>query len=471
MKKTRRDFLKISAALAAGTLISSACSSLSKNENESRGKARNRASAAVINLAFVVLGRIGFTDLKSLLSVKNVRAVVLCDPDKRCLLRAKQFIEKLENERRGNDENRECAGTEIELFSDYRKVFGNAKSRIDAAVIATPDHSHFAVAMEAVAHKKHVFVEKPICQTVDQLFRLGNATKSAEIISQTGNQGAASHHIRTAKEWFEAGILGEITEIQAWTNRPLWPQGMKVPAAEDPIPENFDWDIWLGAEEMRPYSKAIAPFNWRGWTDFGTGALGDMAQHILNPAFFILDLDDPEEIEAETENGSDLAFPTASKITFVFPENRSRGKIKIVWRDGNFAPPNLPQKFAGTPFPSGNGASVFYGTKNAMFVGASGETISLLKDFDEIKRSPPPKTFPRPRGNIYRNWIEAIRAGTPAVSNFEYSIPQTKNILLGVIAQRLGRKLRWNADKNEFSGDPEATALLKKFPKRPNFLC
>ena len=160
---------------------------------------------------------------------------------------------------------------------------------------------------------------------------------------------------------YEAGILGEVREIHAWTNRPTWPQGMTEPAVADPCPTTLDWNVWLGASRERPYSKAIAPTNWRGWIEYGTGALGDMAQHILNPAYFIFDLGAPESVEAEAPTVTSLAFPIASKVTYHFPGNERRGPIKLVWYDGNRMPPRPEDLPANVPFPNGIGGSIIYG--------------------------------------------------------------------------------------------------------------
>lgn len=456
--QTRREFLKLG-ALAAGTLFLGGCRGFFGNDADAPADAaKTREDAGTVNLAFFGLGGMGMADLEALLHVKGVRAVAVCDPDSRRCARAKKIV-------------REAGMPEPEAFADYRTVFDRARERIDGAVVATPDHSHFAVAMEAVSRGKHVFVEKPLCRTIDQVRRLTLASREAGVVTQAGNQGAASQHVRLAREWYEAGILGEVREIHAWTNRPVWPQGMAEEPAADPCPAALDWNLWLGASRERPYSKAIAPFNWRGWTEFGTGALGDMAQHVLNPAYYIFGLGVPESIEAESVGGTPLAFPTSSKITYVFPGNASRGPLKIVWFDGSQVPPRPAGLPAGVAFPNGIGGSVFYGSANTMLLGASGETLRLLRDEAAVRANPPPRKYPRVRGNIYRNWIEGIRTGAPTVSGFDYAAPLTEIVLLGVIAQRLGRRLEWDAANGRFRGDAEADALLKAVPARPGFAC
>ena len=456
--QSRREFFKTGAVLAAGTLLAGGCANFADAPQAQKPRAGSGTpDSGTLNLAFFGLGGMGLADLEAFVHVKNVRVVALCDPDSRRLDRAKKAVV-------------ERGFPEPETFADYRAVFDSARERIDGAVVATPDHSHFAVAMEAVSRGKHVFVEKPICRTVDQLRRLADAAERAGVVTQAGNQGAASRHIRTAREWFEAGILGDVSEVHAWTNRPVWPQGMKTPAAADPCPPALDWNLWLGAALERPYSKAIAPFYWRGWTEYGTGALGDMAQHVLNPAFFMLGLSAPESIEAETLGGTDLAFPTASKITYNFPATRERGPVRVVWFDGEMRPPRPAGLSADFPFPHGIGGSVIYGTKNTMLLGSSGESLSLVKDYDAIRANPPPQKYARIRGNIYRNWVEAIFSGARPVSDFAYSAPLTEIVLLGVVAQRLGRRLEWDAARGRFRDDSEADALLRALPPRAGFL-
>lgn len=405
----RKDFIKISAVALAGTCFLPQL------------LAGVPANSKTIHLAIFGLGGMGLADMKAFATLPNVKIVALCDCDERAIKRALARLDSMG-----------VPAETIETFVDYRDVFTKCKTRIDAAVVATPDHSHFAVAMEAVKHKKHIFVEKPICKTIEQLRALTRAANDAQLITQAGNQGAVSNLIRVAKEWIDAGILGEITHVHAWTNRPVWPQGMRDEPEPEPCPEKLHWDIWLGDAKKRPYSKAIAPFNWRGWIDYGTGALGDMAQHVLNPAFFMLDLSVPVRIEAMMNGATEIAFPLGSKIIFTFATHAHKA-LPITWFDGDcvgkdFIVPDEAKNQIG--------GSIFYGTKNTLLVGSSGETIRLLKPFDKAELKRVRSRLPRIKGNIYRNWIDCLQGkNSQTVANFNAMQALTETVIMGAEAQ------------------------------------
>ncbi|MCR5184312.1 MAG: Gfo/Idh/MocA family oxidoreductase [Opitutales bacterium] len=405
----RKDFIRLTAAAFAGTCLAPSLLA-GGNGNDT------------VNLAVFGLGGMGLADMEAFATLPGVRIVALCDCDERAIKRARARLAT----------HRVPADT-VEGFVDYREVFTKCRSRIDAAVVATPDHSHFDVAMEAVRHRKHLFVEKPICKTIPQLRELTAAAAAAGLITQAGNQGAVSNLIRVAKEWIEAGVLGEITRVSAWTNRPIWPQGMQEEPAEDPCPPQLHWDLWLGNAAKRPYSKAIAPFNWRGWIDYGTGALGDMAQHVLNPAFFMLDLERPQDLIAETRGKSKIAFPQGSKIIFKF-KTKSGKPLDITWFDGNYIGNEFVVPAEGREL---IGGSIFHGTKNDLLVGSSGETIRLLRPYDKAQIKKIRSRLPRIKGNIYRNWTECLqgKSAFPPVANFNAMQALTETVLMGVNAQ------------------------------------
>jgi hypothetical protein len=311
-------------------------------------------------------------------------------------------------------------------------------------------------------------VQKPLCHTIDQVRRLSRLAVEKKVVTQMGNQGQSSSHIRKAKEWYEAGLLGDVNLVDAWSDRPIWPQGVASYRPTEKTPDSLNWDLWLGPVKERPYSPGIAPFSWRGYYEFGCGALGDMAIHLMNDAFYVLDLTAPTKIEVEVSGKSAVAYPNKSTVTYYFPGNDKRGPVKVVWRDGKLKP-NTPAGIKDLP---GNG-SLLHGKNFVLSLCGWGNTFEPLvskEKRDALNEKAPGIKYPRIKGGHYLNWVDAIRNGTKASSDFGYSGPFAEVILLGVIAQRLGRTLKWDAAKGAFEGDDEANALVKAEAARPGFL-
>jgi predicted dehydrogenase len=328
---------------------------------------------------------------------------------------------------------------------------------------------------------------------------VSKAAADAKVVSSMGNQGHSSNHIRMVKEWYEAGFFGEISTVEAWDG-----QYMRAPAAYQnpaPQPKEINWDLWLGPAKFRPYFPGVV-HAWRPFIEFGSGSLGDMAAHIMDPAYYILDLGTPEKIELlERKDFSDVGYAAHAKLVYHFPANGKRGPVKVIWRHGrNFRPKppeglhyeefeqrkndeNLPPDPRTDLHPSVGGSlgkkrddgltlngSLFYGEKLAFNMGQYGDFFYTAphEKFAELKAKEPPKKYPRYKGH-YRDWVGAIRNGTKAVSDFNYAGPLTEVIIMGNIALRLGRDLNWDAKKNEFVNDAEANALIKDPAPRAGF--
>ena len=254
-------------------------------------------------------------------------------------------------------------------FRDYRKMLDSLGGQIDAVTVSTPDHMHFPVAMAALSLGKHVFVEKPLAHTITEARTLARVAREKGVATQMGNQGHAGEGCRLLKEWVEAGVLGDVTEVHSWTDRPIWPQGVGVPdhtKMMPVVPASLDWDLWLGVASQREYDPAYLPFTWRGFWDFGTGAIGDMACHILDGAFFALDLAHPSRIEAVSARQTQGSAPLGAVVTYQFPARGSKVPLVLTWYDGGMQP-TLPAEFAEGQLLESNG-TLIVGSKRPPFL-------------------------------------------------------------------------------------------------------
>lgn len=362
---------------------------------------------------------------------------------------------------------------DVPKFKDYREMFAAMGDKIDGVVISTPDHMHFPIAMTAIALGKHVYCEKPLTHTIEEARLLTAAAKARGVITQMGNQGHSNEGTRLLKEWIEAGVLGEVQEIHSWTDRPIWPQGLKLPDHTEetpPIPETLDWDLWLGVAAARDYDRAYAPFRWRGWWDFGCGALGDMACHVMDAAYWSLDLGPPSSVNAIAANGTQHSCPVSSVVTYQFPGRGSRAPLKWMWYDGGLRP-SFPADFELDRKLGGNGSLVI-GSEASVITNTYNSSLRVYPEtrMREIVPKLPAKTLPRVQSdNHHAAWADAIRDGRQPASSFDYSGPFTETVLLGVIASRVRRHLDWNAADMSIPNLPEAEQYLRK-TYRPGFL-
>jgi len=303
------------------------------------------------------------------------------------------------------------------------------------------------------------------------------AARHAKVATQMGNWGHAKEDIRLVCEWIWDGAIGNVREVHAWTNRPggWWPYGIDRPAEEPPVPTGLDWDLWLGPAAHRPYHPAYLPFIWRGWWDFGSGALGDMGCHILDPVVWALRLGSPETVEASSAKLNTRATPfgaemaagkvhpetttAAAIVRWEFPARGDMPPVCLTWHDGGLMPPRPDELESGRKMGDNDGGVLFIGDKGKMMCGCYGSDPQLLPESAMKAYKQPPKTLPRSVGH-YKEWVRACKGGEEACSNFNYSGPLTEIVTLGIAAIRADRKLRWDADKMEFSNAPEANRFL-----------
>jgi predicted dehydrogenase len=355
---------------------------------------------------------------------------------------------------------------DVPRFKDFNEMLAKLGDTIDAVTVSTPDHTHFAIAMAAVKAGKHVYVEKPLCQTIDQTRQLLAATTKAGVKTQMGNQGHSSDTIRALKELVAAGLIGDVKSVDAWTDRPAgwWPQGMAAAPQPAEVPGHLAWDLWRNGRDL-PYSPEYLPFKWRGWTAWGCGALGDMACHILDPFFFAFDPGMPEWIQAEAEGGSNVAFPLKSTVTYHFPARPGRPAFDLVWRDGKGNLPNRPDALEhGREMGNKSGGTLIYAAKETVMTNSHAGMASIIPEARAIAVPAPEKSLPRIAGSHFSNWTDAIRGTVPeASSHFQYAAMLNELVLLGVIAQRIpGERLVYDASTATFKNNDRANHLVRE---------
>ncbi len=337
-------------------------------------------------------------------------------------------------------------------FTDYRKMLEEMKG-IDAVTVSTPDHNHAPASAMAMKLGKHCFCQKPLTHSIYEARRLGEIAKEMKLATMMGNQGTAMSGLREAAALLQAGVLGKVSEVHVWTNRPIWPQGGPRPKPA-PIPATLKWNEWLGGAPERPFANGYHPFSWRGWWDFGTGALGDMACHTLNMAFMGLNLRDPTSVVAETSGHNKDSYPKWSIIDFQFPALGNRDALSMRWYDGGKRP---PKELLEGRKASGSG-SLIIGEKGKLYSPDDyGARLFLLGDIEK-----PKVEFEKSPGH-FNEWIRAIKGGPAATSNFpDYAGPLSETVLLGNLAVWAdGKKIEWDSKKLVATNAPEVAHIVK----------
>lgn len=389
-------------------------------------------------------------------------------------------VEKLEGRLKSMGAVRQ-AFPDTPFYVDYREMLSDLGDKVDAVTVSTPDHHHFHASALAMRGGKHVYCQKPLTHGIWEAKKLAELAATTGVKTQMGNQAHAKDHMRRCVELIRAGAVGKVQEIHAWTNRPIWPQGFQSPPPSEPVPNGVNWEQWIGPAPWVDYSPRIAPFAWRGWWDYGTGALGDMACHIMDLGYWSMLPGAPQSVQAEQEGATDLSPPINSKITWQFgpgPNTDSDG-FRYFWYDGyvdaefdrdswqlrkNSNDYNHPSSevLDGKSFKSYG--SVVIGSEGKLFFNRSNANWELQRDtpFDS---DAVPTSIPRaPHENNYREWFAAVEGDIDqSESNFSLAGPMTETILLGVLAQRFPQSpLRWNGDEMKVEGRPELDRYLKR---------
>lgn len=418
----------------------------------------HKAPSDKLNIAGIGVGGKGYKNLKQM-ETENI--VALCDVDWKYANR-NSFRE----------------WPIAPKYKDFREMF-EKQNDIDAVMIATPDHTHALPALMAMRKGIHVFLQKPLTHTVYESRVLTETARKYEVATQMGNQGNSGEGIRQICEWIWAGKIGDITKVDAWTNRPIWPQGLERPKKEMRIPKTLDWDLFIGPAPIRPYNEIYHPWNWRGWWDFGTGALGDMACHILDPVFKALKLKYPESVQGTSSPINNQSAPNAEMVVYEFPSRDNLPKVamppvKVSWYDGGLMPPRPDELKDGQIMGDKSGGCIFHGTKGKLMCGTYGENPTLLPTSEMSYFEAPQKTIRRVTNGIKgheQDWIRACKESPKnrleASSNFDYAGPLNEMVVMGVLAvrlQSLKRKLIWDGPNMQFSniGSKDEIRVLMK---------
>ncbi len=355
----------------------------------------------------------------------------------------------------------------VKLYNDYRPMFAELLDEADAVICATADHMHTIICAEALAAGKHVYCEKPLTRTVYESRLLTKLAAKANVATQMGNQGASSEGLRLACEWIWNGEIGEVREVEAFTDRPIWPQGLERPIETPPVPDTLNWEAFLGVAPHRPYNPIYTPWNFRGWWDFGTGSLGDMACHILHSVFIGLDLKYPIRVQGSSTPLMSESCPNAQIVEYVFParENRPRvamPEVKVTWYDGGLMPKRPIDMPAGFNMNISGGCAIFYGSKDTLIVGCYANRPRLLSG----REPDAPKVMRRVELDHQRDWIRACREDASVrvktASDFSEAGPFNEMVAMGVCAirlQGLNQILDWDGENMKFTNIPDGAKV------------
>jgi predicted dehydrogenase len=435
---TRRAFL-------AATTTTAIFAATRVRANDAEVIPGKRSPNELLNIAGVGVGGQGLTDI---MNCRKENVVALCDVD---WDRAGEAFYKLPDAKR---------------YKDFRKMLEEMPD-IDAVTVSTPDFMHAQVAYMAMKLGKHVYVQKPLAHTPMEARLLTRTAKEMGVSTQMGNQGHSGSGARQFCEIFWSGAIGEVREAHAWTDRPggRWHRDPALLDSGQAVPDTMDWELWLGGGPRRPYSDIIHPQKWRVWWDYGCGALGDMACHIMDPSYWALKLGEApsftvEVVEAEGQN--EVQLPTGSVLKYSFPERGGLPPVDFYWHDGG----KKPARPAGVPdsekLGDNDGGSFLLGSQGALGTGTYGMTTKLLPEARMSGYTLPDETIPRVKGSHYRNWIESCKGGEASCSNFNYAGPFAEMVLVGNIALRTRSKLTYDFVNGTIADNPAASALLSK---------
>lgn len=446
----RRKFLKNSATVAGFTIVSS----------NVLGKTLGYvAPSDKLNIAGIGVGGMGRRNLSNM-NTENI--VALCDVDWKYAQKTFDDYPKAKK------------------FKDWREMFDKMGKSIDAVMVATPDHTHAVVSAHAMTLGKHCYTQKPLTHSVYESRLLTNLAKKHKVATQMGNQGNSFDWCRQIAEWIQSDAIGEVYEVHCWTDRPIWPQGLMKPKEGMPIPETLDWDLFIGPAENRPYNSVYTPWNWRGWWDFGTGALGDMACHIMDPIYWALDLKYPTKVNGSSTLSNLYSPPHAQMVQYTFPAREKKGQVnmpevKVYWYDGGLLPERPTELAPGQMMGDSNGGIIFVGKKGKIMTGCYGMNPTLLPVTEMNHFTQPTPWIPRvPGGNgdIWntnaheQDWIRAAKESSrnrkEASSNFGFSGPFNEMVVMGVLAVRLQglyRDLLWDGENMQFTNINDSDIL------------
>lgn len=405
-----------------------------------------QAPSDTLNIAGVGVGGMGKSNIDALAETENI--VALCDVDWEYAARTFE------------------AYPDARQFKDYRRMLDEMDGQIDGVVVATPDHTHAVVTIDAMQRGMGVYTQKPMTWSVYEARLLTRAAEQMDVATQMGNQGMSMDSARLINEYIEAGVIGTVEEVHVWTNRPIWPQGIDRPEMLYRLPEELDWDLFLGPAPEEPFAPAYHPWNWRGWVDYGTGALGDMGAHLLAHPVWALRLGPPETIETRSSAYNEHSWPLAAMTYYHFPAREGMPAVDLTWYDGGFMPPRPDELPEGEELNPGGGV-LYVGSEGKLIHETYGANPRLLPDALSQSTEQPEETYERVEGEVHEmNWARAIRGEAEPTSPFSMAGPLTETMLLGIVSLRAGnRKLRWDAQNMRVTNIEEANQYLRREPR------
>jgi len=421
---SRRDFIKSTAIATAGISII---------PRHVLGGPGFIAPSDKLVVAGIGVGGKGESDIANFAKSGKADIAFLCDVDDR---RAASSMKRF---------------PKAKYYKDWRELLDKEGKNIDAVSVSTPDHTHAVAAMAAMERGKHVYVQKPLTHDIYEARQLTKAAKKYKVVTQMGNQGSSGDGVRQLREWYDAGLIGDVNEVYVWTDRPVWPQGIPWPETAAEIPKELDWDLWLGTAPKKNYVNGLVPFNWRGWWDYGTGALGDMGCHLVEPPYRVLDLGYPKDVQCSVGSVYVDEFkrgyfpdscPPSSHVTMTFPKTaKTQGDVVMHWMDGGIQPTRPEELAPNETFGDGGNGALFIGSKGKMMCGTYGMNPQLLP-LSKTAQANVPQTIKRVPGGAdghYAQWVEAAIAGygnMEVSSPFEIAGPLTETLLIANLAIR-----------------------------------
>ena len=445
---SRRNFLKTTTAIGAAAIL----------PRHVLGIGGKSGANEKLNIAAIGVGGMGQSNIAACAATENI--VALCDVDAEGY--AAKTIAKY---------------PAAKVYKDFRIMFDERKD-IDAVIIATPDHSHAVIALAAIQRGLHVYVQKPMAHSVAEARVLTEAARQHKVMTQMGNQGHSGDGTRLICEWIWDGAIGPVREVHAWTNRPVWPQGIEVgrPKETPPVPATLDWDLWLGPAAVRPYHPTYHPGTWRAWCDFGSGSLGDLGCHVMDCAFWALKLKYPVSVEGcistywqglwEKTVPKNEQFPRSSIVRYKFPARGDMPPVKMTWWDGGMLPPRPELLENGRHMGDSDGGVLFVGDKGSLMCGCYGKSPRLIpevfmKEYKQPKRIL--DRIPGGEGGHELDWVRSCKDGKPASSNFDYSGPFAETVLMGNLAVRYpDRELLWDGENMKVTNDLDADSYVRR---------
>jgi len=420
------------------------------------------APSDMVNIGIIGTGGQGTVNIKALFQESDARIIAIADPSETTDVRRFYYgyvAGRLPTKKLITDTYQKQNRTDYKGCADYvdfREMLEKEKD-IDAVLVATPDHWHAAATIAAMKLGKHVYCEKPLCHSIEEVRKVTEVARESKVATQMGNHGHSSEGIRLTCEWIWDGAIGTVREVHSWALVKPWTDLVAPPTDTPPVPAGLNWDLWLGPAANRPYHPAYTPVTWRCWFDFGTGYLGDFACHHLDPAYWALKLGYPSSIEASSYNRGKGTFPHASIVYFHFPARGDMPPVKVTWYDGGIGPESPEELDMGRKM--GPHGILFVGDKGKILAGGWGGTPRLLPEAAMKAYKRPEKTIRRVKGH-HRDWLDACKGGESASANFQAMAPMVESVLMGSIALQMDERLNFDESTMKFTNVAKANDLL-----------